>query len=156
MEEKHSEYFEGILQIRHGNQELIDWILKKVQEDGKAKVTKAKKVRNGVDLYVTDQHYLQSLGKKIKQNFIGIYKVSTRLHTTDKMTSKLLYRISVLFKPLNVKRGEIIKIEGEEAEILGVDKRARIRLLRTGQKKEISLDKLEKAIKYAPKIKNKI
>ena len=114
MNDRPSTYFEGILQIRQGSPELVSWVHKRIKEDGKAKIAKEKKVKGGVDLYLSDQHYLQSLGKKIKEEFLGILKVSRRLHTVNKMTSKLLYRVTVLFQQLPWKHGQRILVESEE------------------------------------------
>ena len=143
MEEHISEYFEGILQIRHGNDELLDWIYNQIKTDKKAKVTKAKKVTNGVDLYITDQHYLQSLGKKIKERQIGILKVSTRLHTKDKVTSKHVYRITVLFKAVPFKRGDIVILHGEQVQILNIGSKAQVKDIESGAKRIVNLELLK-------------
>jgi NMD protein affecting ribosome stability and mRNA decay len=140
-----SDYFEGILQIRDGSKELLAWIHNRITADGKARVAKEKKVKNGVDLYITDQHYLQSLGRKIKEKFSGILKTSMRLHTVDKMTSKHLYRVTVLFKTLPFKRGDIITVHGEQVEILAIGQKAQVKDVKSGAKKEISLDILLRA-----------
>ena len=137
-----ADYFEGILQIRNGSQELLDWICDKIKTDGKAKVAKTKKVPNGVDLYITDQHYLQNLGKKIKEHQIGILKVSKRLHTQDKMTSKHIYRVTVLFKTLPFKRGDIITLHGDQVQILNIDAKAQIKDLKSGAKRSVNLELL--------------
>ena len=97
-------YFEGILQLRETTDEIANWVRNKVQKDAKAVITKEKPVTNGIDLYFNDQHYLQSLGKKLKLQFGGTLTISRRLHTVHKITSKLLYRVSVLYKPLPFKR----------------------------------------------------
>ena len=135
-------YFEGVLQIRQGTPELIEWIRKRVKEDNKARIAKEKKVTGGVDLYMSDQHYLQSLGKKINEQFSGILKVSRRLHTVNKMTSKLVYRVTVLFEQLHFKRGQKVFIDEEEFEILSVDERVRLKHLKSGKKSIINVDRL--------------
>src|SRR5574341_611308 len=100
MKERPKDYFEGVLQIREGSPELLAWIHNRIKTDGRARVAKEKKVKNGVDVYISDQHYLQNLGRQLKQKFTGILKTIKRLHTVNKMTSKLLYRVTVLFKVL--------------------------------------------------------
>lgn len=135
-------YFEGILQLRQGSPELIAWVHNRIKEDGKARVAKEKKVKGGVDLYMSDQHYLQSLGKKLNEEFLGILKVSRRLHTVNKMTSKLVYRVTVLFQELPWKHGQKIIIEGEEFEIVGIDQRVRLKNVRTGVKSQEDIDRL--------------
>jgi NMD protein affecting ribosome stability and mRNA decay len=144
MKQHTSDYFEGILQIRNGSKELLAWIHHKIAADGKARVAKEKKVRNGTDLYISDQHYLQNLGRKIKEKFSGILKVSKRLHTVDKMTSKHLYRVTVLFKTLPFKRGDIVTVHGEQMEILSIGQKAQVKHIKSGAKKEIDLETLSR------------
>jgi len=143
MKEHISDYFEGILQIRNGNNELLDWIYDKIKADKKAKVTKAKKVTNGADLYITDQHYLQNLGRKIQEHQTGILKVSRRLHTQDKVTSRHVYRVTVLFKAVPFKRGDIATVHGEKVQIVYVDKKAQVKDLKTGAKRFVDLELLK-------------
>ncbi len=144
MKQRPSEYFEGILQIRDGNKELLAWVHNRIISDGRARIAKEKKVKNGVDLYISDQHYLQNLGRKIKEKFSGILKTSRRLHTVDKTTSKLLYRVTILFKVLPFKRGDIITLHGEQVEILNIGHRAQIKNIKSGEKKYVDLDILSR------------
>ena len=104
MKEKHPEYFEGILQLRNCTNKLVDWVINKIKKDNKAKIAKVKKVKDRIDLYISDQHYLRNLGKKIKENFNGVLKVSRKLFTQERITSKLLYRVTVLFKQIQYKK----------------------------------------------------
>ncbi len=144
MKEQIKDYFEGILQIRDGNAELLNWIRDRIKSDGKARIAKEKKVTNGVDLYLSEQHYLQNLGRKIKEKFTGILKISMRQHTTDKMTSKLLYRVTVLFKVLPFKRGDIVTLHGEQVEILRIANRAQIKDVKSGKKRDVDLESLKR------------
>lgn len=136
-QQRPKDYFEGILQIRNGSEEMLMWVHDRIKKEGKAAVAKEKRVRNGVDLYITDQHYLQNLGRKLRERFQGILKTSKRLHTTDKMTSKLLYRVTVLFKPFPFKRGDIITFHGEQVEIVRLANRVTVKDIKSGQKKEV-------------------
>jgi NMD protein affecting ribosome stability and mRNA decay len=145
MKERPKDYFEGILQIRYGNPELLKWVHARIKADGRALVAKEKKVTNGVDVYISSQHYLQNLGRQIKKRFIGILKVSRRLHTTDKMTSKLLYRVTVLFKVLPFKRGDIVTLHGEQVEVLNIGNRAQVKDIKSGAKKDVDLEFLKVA-----------
>lgn len=145
MKQHPSDYFEGILQIRDPTDELLDWIRKRIQTQERARIAKEKKVTNGVDFYISSQHYLQNLGRQLKDKFGGILKVSKRLHTMDKMTSRHVYRVTVLFQPLPFKRGDMLMLQGEQVEILRVSKKVQIKNLRTGEKSEISIDKLIRA-----------
>ena len=119
---------------------MLAWIHNRIKTDNRARVAKEKKVTNGVDVYVSDQHYLQNLGRQLKHKFTGILKVSKRLHTVDKMTSKHLYRITVLFKVLPFKRGDIAILHGEQVEVLNIGNRAQVKDLKSGAKKEVNLE----------------
>lgn len=142
MKDRHPEYFEGILQLRNYTDELLNWVKKRIEKDKKAKIAKVKKAKNGVDLYLSDQHYLQALGKKLKQNFVGILKISQKLFTQDRVTSKLLYRVTVLFKQLPYKKGDKIKFRGEEYEIQHIAAQITVKNLKTGKRKKIKIDEL--------------
>ncbi len=144
MKEQIRDYFEGILQIRDGNQELITWVHNRIKTDGKARIAKEKKVTNGIDLYLNDQHYLQNLGRKIKEKFTGILKISMRQHTTDKMTSKLVYRVTVLFKMLPFKKGDILTVHGEPVELLRVANKAQVKDVKSGAKRDVDLELLRR------------
>lgn len=139
----HPDYFEGILQIRGEDDTLVDWTFARVKADDKAAITKLKKVRGGVDLYMTDQHYLQNLGRKLQENFAGVMKISKRIFTTDKMTSKHVYRVTVLFRSLPFKKGDIVTYQGDKIEILGIGKKVRVRYVENNKKVEIAPEKLE-------------
>ena len=134
------DYFEGILQIRSEDVELLNWIHKRIKLDRKAAVAKEKKVTNGVDLYMSDQHYLQNLGKKISIQFPGILKISKRLHTMNKMTSRHVYRVTVYFKPYPFKHGDTLSVQGESLKILSLGNRVQVKNLQTGEKKFIPLE----------------
>lgn len=144
MKEQIKDYFEGILQIREGNQEIITWVHNKIKTDGKARIAKEKKVTNGIDLYLSDQHYLQNLGRKLKEKFSGILKISMRQHTTDKMTSRLVYRVTVLFKVLPFKKGDILTVHGEQVELLRIANRAQVKDVKSGAKRDVDLELLRR------------
>ncbi|PIN75693.1 hypothetical protein COV18_02490 [Candidatus Woesearchaeota archaeon CG10_big_fil_rev_8_21_14_0_10_37_12] len=138
----HSDYFEGVLQLRGGTDEIRTWIVKRVKKDGKALITKIKKVRNGHDFYFSDQHYLQSFGKKLKQTFPGVLKASRKLHTQHRVTSKILYRVNVLFKPIPFRKEQIITLRGDKVKLLAFGQTAQIQYEKSGKKKNISLEQL--------------
>lgn len=136
------DYFEGILQLRHVTPELLSWVRNRIKSDNKARIAKEKKAKNGIDLYISDQHYLQNLGKKLSKQFKGILKISKRLHTVDKMSSRHLYRVTVLFEQIHFKRGQKIFLHGEEFEILEVNEKVRVKNVKTGKKSIVGIDRL--------------
>ncbi len=146
MKEKHVGYFEGILQLRDIDQTIYDWVFDTIERDGKARVAKEEILSNGYDLYLSDQHYLQALGRKLKEKFPGELVVSMRLHSKEHMTQKALYRVTVLFRALPLHVGTILKIADSEFKVLFVDKKVQIQDLKSGKKSTMTL---EQAAKYA-------
>ncbi|MEK6963868.1 MAG: NMD3-related protein [Nanoarchaeota archaeon] len=125
-----SGYFEGTLQLRNHSEEVLAFIDKEIamHPDKGIFISKQVPYRDGVDLYLSDQHFLQSLGKKLYEAFGGVKKVNARIHTHDNATSKDLYRVTVLVEFPHFKSGDVIKM-GEsliwvrevKKDIIGVD-----------------------------------
>ncbi|MEK6849498.1 MAG: NMD3-related protein [Nanoarchaeota archaeon] len=138
--EKHAEYFEGILQLRNVTQKVYDWVYDTMEKDGKAKVAKEKILKEGYDLYLSDQHYLQALGKKMKMKFPGETKTSMRIHTRDRMTHKALYRVTVLFRGLLFDVGDVLHTDEGDLQVLHIGNRIQVKDLASGKKKEIRID----------------
>lgn len=136
----HKDYFEGILQLRGQYEDVLDWVVAQTKKDQKAVITKEKKVRGGIDLYFSSQRYLTSLAKKLNQQFSGIMKTSSTLHTHKK--GDALYRVTVLFHALPIKPGDIITIKGEQVELLKIGNKAHVKNVKTGKKQFVDLDTL--------------
>ncbi len=141
--EKHNGYFEGILQLRNPSKEVLDFVWKLVEERNGVSITKAQRMPNGVDLYLTSQKFLQTLGKKLKSNFHGELKISSKLFTKNRITSKNVYRVNVLFKLARIKKGDVIQTKKGKLKIVGLGKKIFAKDLETGKKvtlnfKEIS------------------
>ena len=116
----HAKYFEGVLQLRNPNEELIGFVERTVREDDRAAITKIKKVRNGVDYYLTSQKYLQILGKKVRSRFSGEYKLTSTLHT--ERDGKRLYRVTVLFRQYPFSVGDRVEVGGEVCRVVRIEK----------------------------------
>ena len=132
--EKHSQYFEGILQLRNTDKDVLDFVLNLVEKRDGVSVSKIEKVANGLDLYFTSQKFLQQVGKKLKGNFNGELKTSVKLFTRNRITGKEVYRVNVLFRQHNIKKGDIIPYKGEEVQIIGVGKKILAKNTKTGKK----------------------
>lgn len=107
-----SGYFEGVLQLRNSSPEVERFIEREISAHKNKGIFVSKRVpyRDGIDLYLSDQHFLQSLGKKLYEAFGGVKKVNARIHTHDNATSKDLYRMTVLVEFPNFKSGDVIKM----------------------------------------------
>jgi len=94
----HPEYFEGTLQLRNPNEEVINFVRNQFKNNEKVWIAKQEKVKTGIDLYISSNKFLLSLGKKLKKSFKGELKTSRKQHSRNKMTSKTIYRVTVLFR----------------------------------------------------------
>ncbi len=115
-----TKYFEGTLQLRTTNEEVIKFVNNELKAAKKESVFITKKVEetNGFDYYLTSQRYLQKLGKKLKTKFKGEIKVTTRLFSRDRQSSKDLHRVTVFFKTKELidKRKDVEQIEENTEE----------------------------------------
>ena len=142
----HPEYYEGILQLRTPTQEVVDFVRRKTAKDKKAVIVKEKKAKKGIDVYFSSQKYLRSMGKMLKQRFPGILTISRKLFTVSKITGKRVYRVTVLFRVLPFKRGDVLEVRGETVEIITLDKKILVKNLKTGKKEVYLVEELLRAI----------
>ena len=128
-----SDYFQGILQLRDVNEEILSFVRNQIKNRGDAAITKTVKFSNGVDYYITSQKFIRILGKKLKESFGGELKISAKLHTRNKQ-GKDLYRVNVLFKLAKYKKGDIVSIRGDNVRLINIGKKIFARNLKTGKK----------------------
>lgn len=96
--DKNPQYFEGILQLRKPNEEALNFIRNQFKKNEKAWIAKQEKLKTGIDLYISSNKFLMQLGKKLKKSFKGELKTSRKLHTKNRLTSRNVYRVTVLFR----------------------------------------------------------
>lgn len=147
IEEKGPKYFEGKLQIRNPTPEVVNYVRKKIAQDKNVWIAKEEKAKNGIDLWLSSNKFLLDLGRKLKKRFAGILKTSKKLHTQHKITSKLLYRVTVLFRCLKFKRGDIIEVNGEQLKVIDISKQVMVKNLTTGKKERWKPEVLERYVK---------
>jgi len=144
MEARHNEYFEGILQVRNPNEEVLGFIAREVEKKGNVFIAKTKKINNGIDFYISSQRFLRSIGNKLQERFFGHLEVSRRLHTRNRMTSRDVYRVNLLFKMPSFRKGDIVKYKGDEIKIIGMAKKVLAKDVKTGKKLTLSFKELIK------------
>ena len=130
------DYFQGILQLRDVNEEILSFVHNQIKKRGDVAVTRTVKHPNGLDLYITSQKFIRILGKKLKESFGGELKVSSKLHTRNKQ-GKDLYRINVLFKLSKYKKGDIASVRGDNVRFISIGKKIFARNLKTGRRMTI-------------------
>ena len=144
METKHKDYFEGILQLRNADNEVVEFVIKEVEKTEDVHIAKIKEVTNGVDIYISKQKFLRSLGNKLQKHFGGQIIVSRKLHTKSRLTSRDLYRVNVLFRIPKFKKGDIIDYKGSKIKIISVHKKVFAKDMETGKKLNLNFKDLPK------------
>ena len=97
-QEKPPTYFEAVLQLRNPNEEAMNCVMNALRKRKGVFIAKKVDLKEGMDLYLSSQRFTRSIGRLLKKSFKGELVESKRLHGTDKMTSKLRYRGTVLFR----------------------------------------------------------
>ena len=130
------DYYQGILQLRNINEEMLSFVNNQIKKRSDVVVTRTVKFSNGFDLYITSQKFIRILGKKLKDSFGGELKINSKLHTRNKQ-GRDLYRVNVLFKPTKYKKGDIVLIRGDEVKLIHMGGKIFARDLKTGKKRTI-------------------
>ena len=128
------DYFEGILQLRNPTQELLDFVRNRVRKDNKAFIAKEEPVSGGIDLYLSSNHYLQNLGMLLKKSFPGELKISRRLYSRSHLTSRQLYRVNVMFRLSDLRKGQQVTYRGTLHEIVSLAGKVALRSTTTGKR----------------------
>ena len=136
-----SNYFQGILQLRDVNDEILSFVHNQLKKRSDVAVTRTVKFSNGIDLYITSQKFIRILGKKLKESFGGELKTSAKLHTRSKQ-GKDLYRVNVLFRLSKYKKGDVVTIRGDKVRLISLGKKIFARDLSTGKKVTIRINDL--------------
>lgn len=136
------QYFEGVLQLRNPNKEIIRFVKNQVSESGEF-ISKEVKLKNGYDYYVSSQKFLRNLGKKLQKSFNGELKVNYRLYSRDRQTSKSIYRINVFFRVSKYRKGETIDFKGDKLKVVSVGKDVLCKNIKDGEKVHLSFDKIK-------------
>jgi|TARA_Y100000310_G_C20643884_1_gene795498 nonsense-mediated mRNA decay protein 3 len=139
---EHNGYFEGILQLRNSNKEVLEATLKEIAKKRDVSVAKIKKVSNGTDIYISSQRFLRNLGAKLQKQFGGQFTISKKLYTKHRLTSKEVYRVNALLRLPNFKKGDVINYKGDKIQILGMSKKVLAKNLETGKKLNLSFKDL--------------
>lgn len=135
-----SQYFEGILQIRNPNKEVIEFIRKEVAKNNSKGVfiTKEKREGSGFDFWFSSQRYMQNLGHLLYKTFGGILKINPRIYTRNRQTSKDVYRMSVYFELLGYNTGDIVKVGDKLIKVTSTGKQVAGLNLITGKRTSFS------------------
>ena len=131
----HPDYFEGILQLRKPAREVVSFV-----ERYAPHISKVKKEKNGYDYYFISQRVLRALGHTLQKRFTGELKTSRKLHTRNRQTGKPVYRVTVLFRCYDFKKGNWVKVKGELCTVLAKGKKVYVQNSKTKKKQWVSYD----------------
>jgi len=72
------EYYEGILQLRNPSDKVLDYVEREIARDGKVRIAKTTRLKNGYDLELSSQAFLRGLGRKLREKFGGELVLSSK------------------------------------------------------------------------------
>lgn len=146
-EMKNIGYYEGVLQLRNPNDEVFALINRYLAEEPKARIVKKRRMADGADYYLNDQRFLQKLGKRLQERFNAQLKTSIKLHSTSRMTSKKVYRVTVLARIPSFEVGQIVEVHGKPMKVLEIKKNVRMQEIKTGRKHIFGFDYVNQKVK---------
>ncbi len=95
----HSKYFEAILQIRPADPDVIDFVAGYLSQREDCSISKMVEFKTGLDVYLTSQKVALALAKQMQARWKSAKKLISRaVHHTDHNTSKVVYRVTILFR----------------------------------------------------------
>lgn len=144
MQTKPGNYFEGILQLRNINNDVVEFSINEIEKQGNIFISQIKKVTNGIDIYLSSQRFLRNLGIKLQNHFPGQMIISKKLHTRSRMSGKELYRVNLLFRLPKFKKGDIIEYKGDKIKIISIHNKVFAKDIKTGKKLHINFKDLNR------------
>ncbi|MBD3313484.1 hypothetical protein GF345_03510 [Candidatus Woesearchaeota archaeon] len=131
-----TKYYEGILQLRNTTKEVIDFVRNDIKKHSSKGVfiTKERKSGNSIDMWITSQRYLQNLGKRLHKRFGGILKISPRIYSRDRQTSRDVFRVNVYFEMLGYNTGDIVKTDNKLIKVTSTGKHVTGVNIKTGKR----------------------
>ena len=127
----HSEYYQGIIQLRNPNEQVSAFLEKALGTE----ISKVKKVKNGFDYYIKDNKNALKATIKARDRFGGEHKINRKLYSQDRQTSKNVYRMHILLRLPEFAKNDVIKFENNLIKIVGLGKKVTGLNIKTGKKK---------------------
>ncbi len=140
IEGKHFGYFEAILQLRNVSSMILDFVYAEIDR-GKIHIAKEVESKNGLDIYLADDDFTKALGRKLQEQFGGETKITATLYSQK--DGKDIYRITVLFRAVPFKKGDLVKYKGAEYEVKILGKDIMLQALKTGKKAHVKYKEMQ-------------
>lgn len=90
--------YEAKIQIRPKKDDILLYILKSVEKRKDCTLSYIDENKYGYDIYLSNQKYARSLGKKLKDNFKGKLIITKTIVGRNKQKSKNTYRATICFR----------------------------------------------------------
>lgn len=135
----HAGYFEGILQLRNANLEILDYVEGEIASK-KIHLAKTAKVKGGKDYYLGDNKFLLKLGKRLKEKYTGQLVTTSTLFSKNKLTGKEIHRMTVLFRYIPFQIGDILEYRGRDVELKRYGSKVEVKDVKTGKRELINYD----------------
>ena len=93
---KHEKYYEATIQLRNPPEEAINYLNNQLKNNIDVFISNIKPQKDGFDILISSQRFARSFGNKIKRAFKNVeVKMSRKIFTRNRMTSKDVYRVTV-------------------------------------------------------------
>ncbi|MBT4651693.1 hypothetical protein HOC13_04195 [Candidatus Woesearchaeota archaeon] len=135
LEDKHPGYFEAVLQLRDVLQEVRTYAEDEIIRV-RMNVAKAVELKNGVDYYLSDNSLTRALGKRMQEKFGGYREESASLWGVKK--DREVYRVTVLFRGVPFKKGDLVEFAGEDYIVRNVSKDIFLQNVKSGTKVHVT------------------
>ena len=112
--DKNVGYYESILQLRDVSPKIVEFVQNEIKK-AQVKVAKTIPLKSGLDLYLPENTWAKSLGKKL-QEFGGHLEITATLHT--RKDDQDLYRLTILFRGVPFCKGDKVTHQGEKYEVI--------------------------------------
>ncbi len=137
-----SEYFEATLQLRNLSNEMLEFVIDEMVKN-KVHIANEKKHKDGVDFFISSNKFALKIGNALQKKFGGTLKKSRQLFSYDKSAGKDLYRVTVFFKALDFKPGDIVRFGSNIVRIRHLGKKLVGRDVKTGRGVNVELKSVE-------------
>lgn len=129
-------YFEGILQLRNPKDDVVDFVYRYVKKYSKRGVYIAKEqsMGSGTDYYISSKKFLRTLANRLHDEFGGFVLLNERLFSRDRMKSRDIFRLNVLFVVPNFAKGDIIELDNKLVCVKNISKKVTGADINTGSK----------------------
>lgn len=96
----HQDYYEAILQVRPADPKIVDFVHELVESRNDVTISKIVAMKTGCDIYLSNQRFARgTLASQLKKKYKnGKITISKALYGQHKMTSRLVYRATILFR----------------------------------------------------------